>query len=105
MEKLPFELPNLTSEHEYSIQEDSANGIVLMKDKNQVFCHRVQPIPTQGAIAGQVSFFRFPCCTNCGKAEVLKDENNDLFYVVSCDGTKQEFKLKSPKPKATLISL
>lgn len=105
MEELQIHFPNFTSEHEYSIQEDSANGVVLMKDNNQVFCHRVQPIPTQGAIAGQVSFFRFPCCTNCGKAEILKDEKDDLFYVVSCDGTKQKFKLKDPKPKATLISL
>jgi hypothetical protein len=97
---------NLLSEHKYSIQEDPANGVVLMKDDNQVFCHHVQPIPTQGAISGQINFFRFPCCTNCSKAEILKDEaDGELYYVISCDGNTKQLKLEKPKEKTKFTIL
>lgn len=84
-------------QHVYKIQKDPANGLILIKDNAQVFCHKVPPMPTRGAIEGQVNFFRFPCCTNCSKARILA-EGQDDFYEVSCDGTVGKFKINNQPP-------
>lgn len=77
--------------HEYKVKADPSSGLVLIKDEIQVFCHKLMPMPMSGNL-GQTQFFRFPCGTNCGKANIVKDGDGNKF-VQSCDGTINEFPL------------
>ena len=99
----------LETPHIYSILEEKQNGFVLVKDGRQVFCHKLQPIPTQGNFAGQVSLLRMPCCTNCGRATIFKQDEK-TYYEQSCEGTINQFILEikdnpSEKHEGKIISL
>lgn len=78
--------------HEFTLKFTHDNGMVLYKDNHMVHCHLTMPIPMSGALGG-TNFYRFPCCTRCGKANIIHSDDKDI-YVQSCDGTINEFILK-----------
>ena len=61
---------------------------LLVKDQQPLSCPFQPAIPIQGKLAGQLSFIKQPCSSNCpffddyeeGKRVVLKCKDVSLFY-------------------------
>ncbi len=75
----------MTISHEFHLQEDPKQGKILMKDGNQVFCHKLSPLIMEGSMGSQVGFFRHPCSTNCGRANICVNDKGKWAYVQSCE--------------------
>jgi sulfatase maturation enzyme AslB (radical SAM superfamily) len=68
------------------IAQKEGSAYTLIKDGNQAFCPKLQPMPQQTQMGG-IAWVRFPCNTGCPFAQVSTD-NEKAFYNISCEGTK-----------------
>lgn len=74
--------------HSYQAIKSGTN-YTLFKDGFQSFCPKLQPMPQEGAMAGQINWIRFPCNTGCPFATIehfAGDAANTAAYNIACEG-------------------
>lgn len=105
--------PKWADTHEYSVmgEKNPIPGItnaeseirkILVRDGRPVMCHRQAPIINTKQVVGNgqpaYDIQRIPCSTDCGKAMILINENNNTCYWEQrCDSILARFALVMPE--------